>query len=62
MVNMAILIIDILSLIFTIFLMLYGFAKGFDLIELIVYVLWMITTIISQFWTIRTHFNKGESE
>jgi len=37
-----------LALIFTIFLITYGFVQGYDLIELIIYDLYFITAITSQ--------------
>lgn len=41
-------IINALSFIFTVFLVIYGFQKGYDLIELYVYNLYFISIISSQ--------------
>lgn len=41
-------VLDIIAFIFTIFLVVYGFAKGYDLIELSVYNIYFIVIIITQ--------------
>jgi len=41
-------ILNIVSFIFTLFLIVYGFAKGYDLVELGIYNLYFITEIIVQ--------------
>ncbi len=41
-------ILNALAFFFTIFLITYGFAKGYDLIELSIYNIYFTTMIISQ--------------
>jgi len=41
-------VLDIIAFIFTIFLVTYGFAKGYDLVELSIYNIYFIVIIIVQ--------------
>ena len=41
-------VLNLISFVFTLFLLVYGFAKGYDFVELVIYNLYFITEIISQ--------------
>jgi len=40
--------LDIIAFVFTIFLIVYGFAKGYDFIELSVYNIYFVVIILTQ--------------
>jgi len=40
--------LDIIALVFTVFLIVYGFAKGYDRIEISVYNIYFIVIIVTQ--------------
>jgi len=41
-------VLNALAFIFTVFLVIYGFLKGYDLVEILVYNLYFIVAIITQ--------------
>jgi hypothetical protein len=41
-------VLDIIAFIFTIFLVVYGFSKGYDLIELSIYNIYFVVIITTQ--------------
>lgn len=51
-------ILNGIAFILTIILVLYGFQKGYDVVELIVYNLYFIVVIISQILTLSESFDK----
>ena len=53
-------ILNIVSFIFTAFLLIYGFAKGYDLIELVTYNLYFISQIITQLLNLLDYRKENE--
>jgi hypothetical protein len=61
MVNIVRILLDLLSGILTFFLLTYGFVKGFNMLELVVYIIYGIVMVISMIWKIYDYFG-GKNE